>query len=213
MTDFNKEYWIKNYSQPEDMDCIGNAKGHAKYLKSLFDLEYIHITSIIDFGFGHGELFKQMMRAFIPYKAVGIEPSQYIFNKTKNKKLAPVASTKLKLINTDLVRYLSRHHKTVFDLGICTSVMQYLSEKELKIIIPLLSKQVKYLYLTVPTNDEMERQIENHGFKDEYAILRNQNYYLKLLRPHFTFIGNRLLESKYHFNVKTTDFTDLLFRL
>jgi hypothetical protein len=49
MTNFTKEYWDKNYSEIETMDCIGNADDHIAYISSLFELEKIDISSIIDF--------------------------------------------------------------------------------------------------------------------------------------------------------------------
>jgi len=91
-------------------------------------------------------------------------------------------------------------------------VFQYLTDKELKEIIPVLSKRIKFLYLTVPTNVELGRQVSELEFKDEYAIHRTREQYQKLLRPHFTFVSARVLESKHFFNEETTPFTDLLFR-
>ena len=99
-----------------------------------------------------------------------------------------------------------------FDLGLCTSVFQYLSDEELEVVLPVMAKRIRYLYFSVPTNLELKRQVSDLDFKDEYAIHRTREKYLKLLRPHFTFISSRLLESKVHFNEETTHFTDLLFR-
>ena len=61
MTIFDKTYWDKNYSDPMSMDGIGNAKEHTKYLKSFFDIEQVHITTMIDLGFGYGHLFREML--------------------------------------------------------------------------------------------------------------------------------------------------------
>lgn len=92
-------------------------------------------------------------------------------------------------------------------------MFQYLSESDLKKVIPILSKKVKYLYLTVPTDLEYKRQIQEHGYhKDRYANYRSQDFYYKLLSPYFTFISMRVLESKAHFCEKNTPFNDLLFR-
>ena len=41
---FSKEYWDKNYSEPEDMDGVFNAKNHALYLKNFFDLENVEVN-------------------------------------------------------------------------------------------------------------------------------------------------------------------------
>lgn len=213
MTKFDKTYWDKNYSEPMSMDGIGNAKEHTRYLKSYLEVEQVQITSIIDLGFGYGHLFREMLKAFIPYKAVGIEPSSYAFKKAKPDKLRPVESTDLKLFEEDLVTWCrTERRNNTFDLGICTSVFQYLSDKELKEVLPVLSKRIRYLYLTVPTDVELARQVSELDFKDEYAIHRSREKYQRLLKPHFTIISSRILESKHFFDEESTLFTDLLYR-
>lgn len=210
---FDKTYWDKNYSEPRTMDGIGNAKAHVKYLKSMLDVEYVDISSIVDLGFGYGYLFKEMLKAFIPHTAEGIEPSEYAFKKASKLKLSPAPSTVLKLKQIDLVTWCrEKNINAPFDLAICTSVFQYLTDKELKEILPVLSKRVKFIYLTVPTDSEFKRQVDDLDFKDEYAIHRTREKYHKLLRPHFTFISSRFLESKHFFNEETTPFTDHLYR-
>lgn len=214
MTNFNKTYWDKNYSDPMSMDGIGNAREHVQYLKAYLAIEHVDISSVVDLGFGYGHLFREMLKAFIPHLAVGIEPSEYVFKKAKPDKLRPVASTELKLYQEDLLTWCrtDRKKQNKFDLGICTSVFQYLNDKELKEIIPVLSKRIKFLYLTVPTNIELGRQVSELEFKDEYAIHRTREQYQKLLKPHFTFISSRILESKAFFDEESTPFTDLLYR-
>jgi hypothetical protein len=213
MTSFDKTYWDKNYSDPMSMDGIGNAKDHVRYLKSFLTLEHVDISTIIDLGFGYGHLFREMLRAFIPHTALGIEPSPFAFKKAKPDKWRPTPSTELTLKQEDLISW-SRGKKKIepFDLGICTSVFQYITDKDLKEIIPILSKRMRYLYLTVPTDKELERQVEDLDFKDEYAIHRSREKYQKLLRPHFTFVSARVLESKHFFDEESTSFTDLLYR-
>lgn len=213
MTVFDKTYWDKNYSDPMSMDGIGNAKDHAKYLKSFLNIEHVDISTVIDLGFGYGHLFREMLKTFIPHRAVGIEPSPYIFKKAKPDKWRPVDSTDLKLYEEDLLTWARTDRKNnKFDLGICTSVFQYLTDKELKEVLPVLAQRIKYIYLTVPTNVELGRQVSELEFKDEYAIHRTREQYQKLIRPHFTFVSSRVLESKTYFNEDTTAFTDLLFR-
>jgi hypothetical protein len=214
MTNFDSTYWQKNYSDPMSMDGIGNARAHVQYLKAFFAVEHVDISSVIDLGFGYGHLFKAMLKAFLPYRAVGIEPSSYAFKRVKLEKLRPVPSTQLKLYEEDLLTWCRKERKkeTQFDLGICTSVFQYLSDKELKEIIPVLSRRIKYLYLTVPTDVELGRQISELEFKDEYARHRSRQHYQRLLKPHFTFVSSRVLESRHFFDEESTHFTDLLFR-
>lgn len=213
MTNFDKTYWDKNYSEPMSMDGIGNAKEHVRYLKAFLEVEHVDISSVVDLGFGYGHLFREMLKAFIPHTAEGIEPSDYAFRKAKPDKWRPVESTNLKLVQQDLLTWCRTKRKNEpFDLGLCTSVFQYLPTKELKEIIPVLASRIKYLYLTVPTDIELKRQIEELEFKDEYAIHRTRDQYQKLLKPHFTFISGRVLESKRFFDDESTHFTDLLYR-
>ncbi len=211
---FSTEYWETNYADPEEMDNIVNAKEHIAYIKAIFALESVDINSIIDFGFGLGILFQEALSVFVPYRAHGIEPSSFAYDHVLNKNIKPVESTKLVLENIDLVTWAQKEMKRekVFDLGLCTSVLQYLSDEEIKIVMPVLARRVRYLYLSVPTDLELKRQIEDVEFHDQYAIHRSREKYLKFIHPHFTFISSRLLESKIHFDEDTSSFTDLLFR-
>ncbi len=211
---FSKEYWDVNYAEPEEMDNIVNAKEHAEYMKAIFGLEYVDISSVVDLGFGLGILFKEVLKTFKPYRAYGIEPSKHAFDFTSKKKLSPTESTKLTLENIDLVTWAKKDLKKdkTYDLGLCTSVFQYLSDEEIEFILPIMAKRIRYLYFSVPTNLELKRQVADLEFKDEYAIHRTREKYLKMIRPHFTFISSRLLESKVHFDDESTHFTDLLFR-
>lgn len=210
---FGDEYWNVNYETPEDMDGIGNSDVHIQYIKSLFGIEYIDINSIMDFGFGLGHLFEGLLKEFIPYKACGIEPSEFAFKKVLERNISPAQSTKFKLEKTDIVTWCQANKKMKnFDLGICTSVFQYLSDEEIKICLPIMAQRCKYIYFSVPTDIELDRQISEVEFKDEYAIRRSRKRYQDLISPHFTFISSRVLESKVQFNEENTFFTDLLFR-
>ena len=211
---FSKDYWEVNYADAEEMDNIVNKKEHAAYMKAIFALEAVDVSSVIDLGFGLGILFEEVLKTFMPYRAHGIEPSKHAYDIVVKKDIRPVESTKLVLENTDLVSWATKEMKRekIFDLGLCTSVLQYLSDEEIKIVMPVLARRIRYLYLSVPTDLELKRQIEEVEFKDEYAIHRTREKYLKLIGPHFTFISSRLLESKIHFDDETTSFTDLLFK-
>lgn len=211
---FSKKYWDVNYADPEEMDNIVNAKEHAQYLKAIMGLEYVDISSIIDLGFGLGFLFEEVLRTFMPYRAHGIEPSDYPFEIVTKRNISPAESTKLVLENSDIVTWAKNNNKRqkTFDLGLCTSVFQYLSDEEIEFVLPILAQRIRYLYFSVPTNLELKRQVSDLEFKDEYAIHRTREKYLKMIRPHFTFISSRLLESKVHFDEESTHFTDLLFR-
>lgn len=211
---FKKDYWEKNYASPQTMDGIGNAKDHVRYLQAFLTLEQVDISSIIDFGFGYGYLFQKMLKAFLPYKACGIEPSLYAFAKACRRKIKPVESMNLDLFNESLLEWCQREDskKTRFDLGVCTSVFQYIDEEDLRVVVPIISKRVKYLYLTVPTDTELERQVEELDFNDNYALRRSKKFYRNILGESFTNISSKVWESKVYFNKKSTLFTDLLYR-
>jgi hypothetical protein len=211
---FDEKYWSENYSEPEEMDGIANADRHAKYIKAFFEVEYVDINSVIDFGFGLGHIFHQVLGQLVPYRAQGIEPSAHAFKRVDKEWLLPAESTKLKLENIDLVTWArkSKPRSRWFDLGICTSVFQYLEDDEIREVLPVMAQRVKYLYFSVPTDKELDRQVSDLEFHDRYAIRRSQKKYLKMLNDHFTIIGARVLESKIHFDKENTQFTDLLFR-
>ncbi len=212
---FDETYWTENYSDPVSMDCVGNATEHANYLKYLLELEYVDVSRVVDFGFGMGWLFREMLKVFLPHTAYGIEPSSWMFNIVKNKvNLKVVRSMNVKIEKMDILTWCKSHSKNhdIFDLGICTSVFQYLSDAEIEKVLPVMARKVKYLYFTVPTNKELDRQIHELEFKDVYAIRRSRSKYLKMISPYFAFVSSRLLESKVHFDGSSTAFTELLFR-
>lgn len=211
---FSDRYWEVNYSESDEMDGIGNAREHAEYLKHLFALEFIDISSVLDLGAGLGHLFEAVLKTFIPYKAMAIEPSDYAYRALNSRSLKPAASTRLELHQMDMLTWASKGGKfnKHFDLTLCTSVLQYLEDDEIDQVLPVLAERTKYLYLTVPTDIELARQREDLDFDDQYAISRTRAFYQRKLKPHFTFVGHRLLESKVHFDERSTFFTDLLYR-
>lgn len=196
------------------MDAIGNKRIHCRYLSLLFKLDQVEINSILDLGTGLGFFFDALIAEFKPHCALAIEPSKMAFKKAKKNIKVPSANMKFKILNTDIKSWCENSHylNQVFDLAVCTSVFQYLDLKELKIVIPIIAKRVKFLYLTVPTNLEYLRMKEDNGFTDTYAYSRTQKFYLNLLRPHFTFISNRLLESKIHYDEMNCEFREYLYR-
>ena len=212
--DLGEDYWVENYSDPLFMDGIGNAPQHARYLYNMMAVEYIDISSIVDLGMGLGFLFEEMLKLFKPYRAVGIEPSEYAFKKLANGKIDCAESTKLYLYQMDLSEWCQSSLKRFqrFDLGLCTSVFQYLSDDEITAVLPVMASRIRYLYFSVPTDKELKRQRDEASFHDRYAISRSRRKYLQFLSPHFTVVGARVLESKSFFNEEDTDFTDLLYR-
>jgi SAM-dependent methyltransferase len=205
MKGFDKSYWRTNYTDFKTIDGIGNVRDHSRYVKAYFQLEGFEPKTMIDLGYGYGKLLKEFMRVFRPRRTAGIEPSSYVFEKVK----IPGA----RLENLDLLSWAqSAAHERVYDLGLCQSVLQYVPSSELKQIIPVLARRLRYLYLTVPTDIEYQRQAQELQFSDPWAKARSQAFYVKLLRPHFTFISCRILESKFHYNAYTTEFQDLLYR-
>jgi len=211
---FSKEYWEKNYAEPMEMDNIGNSEEHARYLRAIFDLEQVEINSVIDFGFGLGFLLDEVMKEFLPLRVVGLEPSKHAYTEAKKRIAKPEEVSKLTLKNIDLVTWakdLKSSDKT-FDLGICTSVFQYLKDAEIEFVFPIIAKQVKYLYFSCPTDLEFKRQKVEYDFFDEYSIHRPKEKYLEWIRKDFTIVSSRLLESKHFFNDENTEFRETIFR-
>lgn len=206
MSGFSQEYWQQNYQDPKTIDGIGNVKDHSQYLKAYFNLEGFEVNSIIDLGFGLGYLMKELKRAFKPRHLTGIEPSPFAFKKMK----CPGAQ----LLPMDLVTWASTpmKGKQIYDLAVLNSVLQYLSDKELRFVLPILAQRARYVYLTVPTDIEYQRQHKELDFKDSWARVRTRGHYQRLLRPHFTFVSCRIIESRHFYDDSTTPFQDLLFR-
>ena len=75
-----------------------------------------------------------------------------------------------------------------------------------------MSKSVKYLYFSVPTDLELKRQRQELDFHDRFAISRTKSQYRKMIKDHFTIISSRLLESKHFVAEEDSPFSDLLFR-
>lgn len=205
MKRFDQRYWRVQYAEPASIDGIGNVRDHSRYVSAFFNLEGVEIYSLIDLGFGLGHLLREMRRSFKPRLTHGIEPSEYVFKKVR----LPGA----RLWQQDLLSWARDEKKErLYDLALCNSVLQYLSVKELREVLPVLARRCRFLYLTVPTDVEYQRQKSELDFFDPWAKVRTRDQYLQLLRPHFTFLSTRILESKAHFNEQTTHFQDLLFR-
>ena len=210
---FSQNYWDENYAEPKTMDGIGNAKEHIRYLRAYFAVDIVDISTIADLGAGLGHMFRQSLSIFRPYKALAIEPSDFAYKKLTSAKSSRITSTELDIKQIDLLSWCQDpNEEFIYDLGICTSVFQYLKSDEIKMILPILSHRFKYLYFSVPTDMELGRQRREIEFYDKYALRRSRSAYQKLLAPYFTVISSRVLESKKHFNQETSFFTDLLFR-
>lgn len=213
---FERAYWRENYAEPDTMDGIFNADRHAAYLEACLNLEFVHVESIIDFGYGLGHLFRTMLETFLPARAYGLEPSRYAFRQAARRGLGPIESMKLELVNEDLETWAAREGKRrrarPYDLGLCTSVLQYVPDASLERVLPVMARRVKYLYLTVPTDVELRRQVEEEGFRDRHALHRSRERYRALISPHFTVVSARLLESRTFHDEETTPFSDLFFR-
>jgi len=206
MKPFDQSYWDTHYQDIKTIDGIGNVKDHSRYLLAYFNIEGFNPESMVDLGFGTGHLMKEMARALKPRRIEGIEPSPPAFQRMK--------MPRAKLHHEDLVTWARNPARArwAFDLGLCTSVLQYLSDKELKEVLPIMAQRCRYVYLTVPTDIEYKRQQSELQFSDSWARVRTRAQYQKLIRPHFTFISSRILESKVFYDDSTTEFQDLLFR-
>jgi trans-aconitate methyltransferase len=207
---FSEDYWKKNYSEPESMDGIVNAKEHANYISSLFRLHEVQIKSMIDLGFGLGHLMREFSQKLNVQKVVGIEPSEFAFNKVKKK--AFIEKKSIKIYQDDIINWLEKDSRK-YDLGICNSVLQYISDEEIPLVLQKLSEKVRYIYFTVPTDKELNLQEKEHSFIDEYALKRSVEFYRTQIQPHFSIVSSRLLESRHFFNDDNTVFNDLFYRI
>lgn len=211
---FGEAFWQRNYDRPDQMDGVFNAAAHADHLASSFAIHEQRVASVADFGFGQGQLFAAVLARLTPYKAYGLEPSAPAFALAEPRLRAASPRTKLLLEPTDLASWCRHpdHPKRRFDLGLCTSVLQYLQVPELELALVTLARRVKWLYLTVPTSDELARLARDSDFTDPWATPRDRAAWRDLLHPHFEAVDGRLLESRTLVDPQTSPFTDDLHR-
>ncbi len=190
------------------IDGIHNAKEHALYTKSILDLGEMDVNSIADFGFGKGILLREFVKVFKPKQILAIDPSKEAFdNLSKQKWLKKV---KHKILQTTIENFPQSRNSKPFDLGICNSIFQYISDKDVSSSFVKLSKLCKYIYFSVPTKVDYDYMKKELNFIDPYANSRTKEFYLKTLKPYFTLVSYNLLESKVH--MKDSGFTYEFFR-
>ena len=211
---FEDRYWEALFSDPEGMECVGNAARHADYLVAALAVETVSVRSIVGIGVGLGRLFSEVLQRYRPRRALALEPSPWAWSRLKAEELKPTKSTNLRLLRQDLLSLCQRETPgwDRFDLGLCTSVLQYLSETEINHIMPVLAHRVGHLYLTVPTDLELEIQKEESELRDEWAHSRSADWYRARIRPHFAVVSGRLLQSRVLYDERSSPFTDLLYR-
>jgi SAM-dependent methyltransferase len=183
-------------------------------MHAIFDLEQVEINSVIDLGCGLGYLFEQVIKTFKPYRAMAFEPSLHAYELATKRIKKPEEVSKFKIKNIDLVTWAqtTKDSEKTYDLGICTSVFQYLKDEEIEFVLPVIAKKVKFLYFSCPTDVEFKRQITEYDFFDEYSIHRKREKYLKWLKPYFTVVSSRILESKLYFDDDSSNFKEQIFR-
>lgn len=211
---FGDDYWDALYKRATHIDGFSNGAEHAAYLKSLMYLDMVVVSSIADLGFGPGHLFSAFVQSFQPSRALGLEPSTVAFDRL-DKSAFDVEGVCLKLLNTDVRTWTQRRPDgwTYFDLGVATSIFQYLSDRHFEEVVPVLAARFQWLYVTIPTTAEYAFMKGQSGFHDPWAHSRSADYYRRVFSQHFHFIGSRLLESKRAFKSTQSPFTEDLFRL
>ncbi len=189
---FDENYW-KMYEPilGASIDGVDNAEEYANYIKSCLDLAEVDVRSIMDFGFGNGILFSKILEKFKSKYSFGIEPSRHIFEISKKNKTFKKYKTILSQDKIQNVRILKK-----FELGICNSVFQYISTPIVPKMFKKISKNIHYLYFTVPTIEDYKIMNEELNFQDEFAIQRSKKFYLESLKPYFRIVSYNLLESK-----------------
>lgn len=203
---FNKSYFDKLYAKNETIDGDYNSKDHGNYLKSLFHLMGIHISSIYDFGFGKGTLLRDISKKLECTTIKGCDVSHYAYENLKKKNWAKDFKLEVSEI------YNLKIPKKPYHLGLSNSVLQYVPDEKLKKSIDVMAKSCKFIYLHVPTLEDYVILKSDLNFIDPYALHRRNDIYLKLLQDKFTFVSWGLLESKKFSNHKSSSFTDSIYR-
>lgn len=203
---FTQDYFKLIYPKGETIDGDFNAKDHAKYLKSLFILMGYHPSSIFDFGFGKGNLLKEVSKALECTRVGGCDVSSFAHQRLKNKPW----SKDWTLVQSKLSQL--KVPKKPYHLGLCNSVLQYLDDNEMKDATRIIAQSCKYVYLHVPSDEDYRLLKRDLKFEDPFANKRKNKIYLNQLSKHFTFVSWGLLESKKFTNHKNSIFMDSLYR-
>jgi len=194
---FETEYWKEIYGSGLDVDGSYNAKQHAAYLHSLFQLMEISVYKIADFGFGKGILLREFVKTFAPVKVYAVDASEEAYLDLQKKDWVK-KSEKYEVYHSSLEEFtLKKLEKEPVDLAICNSVLQYLPEQVLPDVVEKIAKYSNYLYFTVPTKVDYDEMRKEMKFTDPYAFERSQKYYRKLLTRDFEVVGYNLLQSKW----------------
>jgi trans-aconitate methyltransferase len=194
---FESEYWTEIYGSGLDVDGSYNAKQHAQYLHSLFQLMEISVYKIADFGFGKGILLREFVKTFAPVKVYAVDASEDAYHDLLKKDWIK-KSDKFHIYHSSLEDFsLSKLEKEPVDLGICNSVIQYLPDSVLPGVLEKLAKYCSYLYFTVPTKADYDEMRKEMKFSDPYAFERSQKRYRKLISRDFEIVSYNLLQSKW----------------
>ena len=211
---FGAEYWNTLFSDPDRMECVGNADRHAAYLQAALAVELVPVRTVVGVGVGLGALFAEVLKTFRPRKALALEPSHWAWSRLDTERLQTTVSMNLRVLKQDLLSWCRQEMRgwERFDLGLCTSVFQYLSEAEIQSVLPVMSQRIAHLYFTVPTDEELGLQRQDCGLTDRWAHSRSASWYRERISPHFAVVSGRLLQSRVHYDAASSPFTDLLYR-
>ena len=84
-------------------------------------------------------------------------------------------------------------------MAICKSVLQYLTDKDVEMVLCNLAKQCDFLYFDVVTKEEYDIMKKGSTFKDKWGISRSRNWYLSIILKYWRIVSNEILESKYFY--------------
>lgn len=189
---FGKNYWgMYTKLKDQTIDGVDNAFEYARYIKACLYLAEFPVKSMIDIGFGNGILFKEFLKTFKPKFSTGIEPSEFIYKQIQKERT--LKNFKTKIYNKKIEDFKFDRN---YDLGICNSMFQYLKDSKVEPTFKKLAKNISYLYFSVPTKTDYAKMELDLNFKDEFAIKRSKEYYIKTLKPYFRMVSYNLLESK-----------------
>ena len=198
---FDKMYWEDMYAEDDEsyIDGVFNAKHHARYCKTFFELFDCPSRSIGDFGYGLGDLLREFVKVFRPERIIGTEPSEEAFQKLtgENWPLSAAVAFYPHTIQDFPDTYLRDHP---LDLIICNSVFQYIPDSGIEPSFEKMHRLSRFLYFTVPTEKDYRYMKRELNFTDPYAYSRKLSFYRKEIRKYYSFISHNILESKHFQN-------------
>ncbi len=195
---FEEEYFNEVFTNFL-IDGDYNAKFHINYILAYFELFEFKIKSILEIGFGNGNMLEEISKKAKLDRIIANEISELKTKELLKKRF--IQKQNIAIINQNFLDIETKYLEQLpVDLCICNSVLQYIEEEKLDSFLNKISRISKYVYLTIPTKKDFQNLKIRLNFEDKYAFQREKVLYKNFIQKYFRTIGTNLLESKFLIN-------------